>query len=82
MIDPLIALAFSVHANPGAYALLLGSGVSRAAGVPTGWEVVTDLIERVAHLQGEDTAGDPGSWFRARYKAEPSYREIEQCTAE
>jgi hypothetical protein len=73
VIDPLIGLAFSLHANPGAYALLLGSGVSRAAGVPTGWEVVTDLIERVAKLQGEDTAGDPVAWFRGRYKAEPSY---------
>jgi SIR2-like domain len=73
VIDPLISIAFSVHSNPGGYALLLGSGVSRAAGVPTGWEVVTDLIENVAKLEGEDTAGDPGAWFRARYSAEPSY---------
>lgn len=73
MIDPLIGLAFSVHANPGAYALLIGSGVSRAAAVPTGWEVVTDLIERVARLQDENTTGDPVEWFRSRYNAEPSY---------
>jgi len=31
MIDPQLAMAFSVHANKGAYALLLGSGVSQAA---------------------------------------------------
>jgi len=68
VIDPLITLAFSLHANPGAYALLLGSGVSRAAGVPTGWEVVTDLVERVARLEDEETAGDPAAWYRERYR--------------
>jgi hypothetical protein len=73
VIDPLIALAFSVHREPWRVRAPARSGVSRAAGVPTGWDVVTDLIERVAHLQGEDMAGDPGSWFRARYKVEPSY---------
>src|SRR5437879_2506745 len=54
MIDPLVSLAFSVHSSKGAYALLLGSGVSRAAGIPTGWEVVLDLIRKVAKLEGED----------------------------
>jgi hypothetical protein len=53
VIDPLVSLAFSLHTNRGAYALLLGSGVSRAAGIPTGWEVVLDLTERVAQLEGE-----------------------------
>jgi len=42
MLDPLLSLALSVRSNPGVYALLRGSGVSRAAGVPTGWEVVLD----------------------------------------
>ena len=73
IVEPLIALAFGIQTNPGAYALLLGSGVSRAAGIPTGWEVVTDLIERVARLQNEDTQGDPTAWFRQRYGAEPGY---------
>jgi hypothetical protein len=38
-IEPELSLAFSVRSGPGTYAILLGSGVSRAAGVPTGWEV-------------------------------------------
>ena len=33
MIDPMLSLAMSMHANPGVYALLLGSGVSRSAGI-------------------------------------------------
>ena len=52
MIDPITALAFSVYENKGVYALLLGSGVSRAAYIPTGWEVTLDLIKRVAALEG------------------------------
>jgi hypothetical protein len=47
------------------------SRVLRAS--PQAWEVVTDLIERVARLQDEDTAGDPGAWFRGRYDDDPSY---------
>ena len=36
-IDPATALAFSMQENKGVYANLLGSGVSHAAQVPTGW---------------------------------------------
>lgn len=35
MIDPSLSLAISVQSNPGVFALLLGSGVSRSAGMPT-----------------------------------------------
>lgn len=45
VLDPMIALATSAHASPGVYALLLGSGVSSATGIPTGWQVVTDPHE-------------------------------------
>jgi hypothetical protein len=71
--DPIISAAFAVESSPGAYALLLGSGVSRASGVPTGWEVVLDLIERVAALEGDDTAGEPENWYAQRYGATPDY---------
>ena len=33
MIEPIHSLAFSIQSNPGVYAVLIGSGVSRAAGV-------------------------------------------------
>ena len=39
MSDPLHSLAFSIYENPGVYCILLGSGVSRAAEIPTGWEI-------------------------------------------
>ena len=73
MIDPLVSLAMSVHANPGVYAVLVGSGVSRSAGVPTGWEIVLDLIRRVAKLAGDDCEPDPESWYREKYDDDPTY---------
>jgi hypothetical protein len=73
MIDPLISLAFSIYSNRGAYALLLGSGVSRAAAIPSGWEVVLDLVRKVAALEGEDSEPDPAAWFLKKHGNEPEY---------
>ncbi|MBN1511008.1 MAG: SIR2 family protein [Phycisphaerae bacterium] len=73
MIDPLLSLALSMHAHPGTYAVLLGSGVSRSAGIPTGWEVVLDLIRRLAQLTGEDCEPDPEAWFTAKCGQQPTY---------
>jgi len=60
MIDNMTSLAFSVYENKGVFALLLGSGVSRAAQIPTGWEVTLDLVRRVALLEGESDQVDWG----------------------
>lgn len=48
MIDPTVRISLAVHANRGAYAVLLGSGVSAAAGILTGWQIVSDLVTKVA----------------------------------
>ncbi|MEX0892246.1 MAG: SIR2 family protein [Gemmatimonadota bacterium] len=58
------------------YALLLGSGVSRAATIPTGWEVVLDLIGRLAAMQDADVSGDPVTWYEREFGAEPDYSKI------
>lgn len=76
MINPMVSLAFAVYSNKGAYALLLGSGISRASGIPTGWEVVLDLIRKVAKLEGEDCEPDPAVWFRKKHGAEPDYSKL------
>lgn len=73
MIEPRTSLALSVHANPGVYALLLGSGISRAANIPTGWEVVKDLIRKVAHASGENCGPDPIAWYQNKYATVPTY---------
>ncbi|MET9441094.1 SIR2 family protein [Streptomyces sp. NPDC006610] len=65
-LDPLVSLAMGVHSGPGVYALLLGAGMSRDVGVPTGWGIVTDLVRRAAVARGADeelAAADPESWW-------------------
>jgi hypothetical protein len=59
MVDSLLALAMSMHSGKGIYALLLGSGVSKSAGLPTGWDIVLDLIRKLAALKGETAEPDP-----------------------
>ena len=49
-MDKTLNLAFSMHNNPGVYALLLGSGISKSAGIPTGWEIKQRLIAEYNQL--------------------------------
>ncbi|MGO9305221.1 MAG: hypothetical protein ACLP3R_16260 [Candidatus Korobacteraceae bacterium] len=76
MIDPFVSVAFSVYSNKGVYAVLLGSGVSRAAGIPTGWDVVGDLIRKLAAASGEAAIADPPSWYREKFGEAPTYSKL------
>ena len=76
MLDPMVSLALAVYSNKGVYALLLGSGISRSSGIPTGWEVVLDLVRKVAVLEEEDCEPDPTAWFRAKHGEEPDYSKL------
>ncbi len=55
-LTPRVMLATGIHAQPGVYALLLGSGVSRSAGISTGWEIVSHLVQKVAAAADPDDA--------------------------
>jgi hypothetical protein len=76
MIEPTLTLAVSLHSNPGVYALLLGSGLSRPAGIPTGWDVVLDLARKIAALADEDCEPDPAAWYQSRYGEAPDYSNL------
>lgn len=76
MIDPLLSLAFSIQSQKGVYALLLGSGVSRPSGIPTGWEVVLDLTRKLARLHGEGCEPNPEEWFRKKHNTEADYSRL------
>tara|TARA_B100001540_G_scaffold284705_1_gene277247 strand:+ start:22134 stop:23918 length:1785 start_codon:yes stop_codon:yes gene_type:complete len=71
--DPLTQLAFSVYENKGVFALLLGSGISRAAEIPTGWEITLDLVRRVAVAGGVEDQSDWAQWYRDEEGEEPNY---------
>lgn len=75
-MDQTLPLAFSLHSGPGTYALLLGSGISRAAGIPTGWDVTVDRIGKLAAVVEEEAPSDPAIWYRERYGEEPDYSRV------
>ncbi|NKM58472.1 hypothetical protein GFL21_28930 [Rhizobium anhuiense] len=74
--DPLTQLSFSVYGNKGVYALLVGSGLSRSASIPTGWEITVDLVRRVATAQGIPEQANWAAWYRSEFNKEPSYSEL------
>lgn len=76
MIDRFISLAFSVQSNKGVYALLLASGISRAAQIPTGWEVVEDLIRKIARLREQECEGDPAGWYTETFGVAANYSDL------
>lgn len=71
--DPITQLAFSVYENKGVFAVLLGSGLSRSAEIPTGWEITLDLVRRVAEAQGAPEQSDWAKWYREKTGQEPNY---------
>lgn len=68
-------LAFALRSSPGAYALLLGAGVSVGAGVPSAWGVQEELIRRLARAEGADT-DDPFAWYHDRYGKPSTYDDL------
>jgi len=76
MLDAITSLAFSMHSSKGVYALFLGSGLSTAAGIPTGWHVTLDLVRRTAVVAGEDPGAHADAWYRTKYSRDPDYSEL------
>ena len=77
MINPAQSLAFSIQSSPGGYALLLGSGLSTSAGIPTGWEIMLDLISKLATVQGETCETEKEEiWYQDKFGAEVNYSDL------
>ena len=76
MIDPLDSLAHSLHIAPGTQALLVGSGLSQAAGILTGWEITVDLIRTLGAFVGVKDHPNWEAWFSEKHGKKPHYSEI------
>lgn len=74
--DDVLPAAFAVVQSPKRYALLLGSGISRDAGIPTGWEITTDRIQRIAEGLGETIEGKPEDWYQKKYGYKPTFSNL------
>jgi hypothetical protein len=55
--------------------------LSRAAGIPTGWEITLGLIRRLGALDGVSEHEDWAQWFRDKHGNEPNYSEILDAVA-
>ena len=75
-IERLTTLAFSMYSNKGAYALLLGAGISRSAKIPSGWEVEKSLIEELAATKGVSDIDDWHQWYKAETGTSANYSEL------
>lgn len=77
MHDAELALAFALDRSPGSYAVLVGAGMSRSAGLPTAWDVQMDLIGRIRTMGASST--DPAddeeaaAWFERTFGEVPEY---------
>lgn len=75
MNNLLTTLSFSIYSNKGVYALLLGSGISRSAGIPTGWNIVTDLIHKLAVQYGKSYIDNPENGLKNNMVNPPIIRQ-------
>jgi hypothetical protein len=68
-----LKIAFSLCENKDVFAVLLGSGISRTAQIPTGWEITLDIVRRDALAQGGEEQPDWAAWYRDTTGDEASY---------
>jgi hypothetical protein len=69
-------LALALYHNKGVYALLLGSGMSQSARMPTGWDVTLDLVQEWAVASMETITGTPTEWYEAKVGSPPDYSKV------
>lgn len=84
-IDHRTALASGLFDSPGVYAFLIGSGMSSAAGILTGWQVAQELVRRVARDRGVDLDSSglaPEEWWEQEGFGELSYSALIEGLAE
>lgn len=74
--DPIATLALNIQGQKGVYALLLGSGVSVAAGIPSGRKIISDLVEQLATKQGVPLQSDWIGWYTQEYRRKPDYSDL------
>ena len=77
--DALLRLAFLMHEQPGAYGLLLGAGVATGAGVKQAYEIVDELLLKLAAAAGRE--GDAQAWIAERYREKPGFDAVLETLA-
>ncbi|MBA7585636.1 hypothetical protein ES708_27622 [subsurface metagenome] len=74
--DLMIQMSFLIYSNPGVYAVLLGSGISRSTGVFTGHEITLDLASKLSTMIEKKEVKDFSKWYKGYFKEEINYSKI------
>lgn len=79
--DGVVPVAYAMHASPKRYALLLGAGISVAAGLPSGRDVTAKMIREIAlshekKIEGGDDAEACIQWFGDEFKEPPTFDKL------
>jgi hypothetical protein len=74
--DLIIQMSFSIYSNPGVYAVLLGSGISRSAGILTGYEITLDLASKLSTMIEKKEVKDVSKWYKDYFKEDINYSKI------
>lgn len=75
-INPIISLALNISSNKGGYALLIGSGVSKTSKMPTGWDVLCQLINDISIFYNKKPVDNPIEWYQKIFHEMPDYSSI------
>jgi len=78
-LDPIVQLAVGMATSPGSYAVVVGSGVSLEAGVPTGEQVLTATKQRMYAAANPGQPADLAqiaAWLAEQGLADSSYSEL------
>jgi len=79
--DAVVPVAYAMHASPKRYALLLGAGISVAAGLPTASDVSGNMILAVARGRGEKVEGGKDNevclaWFKDTFGEPATFQRL------
>ncbi len=84
-LDPIVSLSVALAEAPGTCAFFLGSGVSRDAGVPTGWEVLRSGLHRLRQVDladdGQVSDTELDRWLAETGRAGMTYSELLEALA-
>lgn len=73
--DQVKIAATNLYKSKKCYMLLLGSGVSRAAGIKTVYELDGDLI-KTAYPESVSHSAGPHDWYKTKFLKEPDYSSL------
>ena len=65
--DEVIPVALALHNSPRRYALLVGSGISQAAGIPTAGDITDNLIRQIAGKEIK-SGQNPQDWYKETHE--------------